>query len=142
MRIKIAAEEEDQLNMTPLIDMVFLLLIFFLVATTIAQEEREMQLQLPDTSAVAPISAPPKQLIVNIMQDGTLKVSGRAFAKEELTATLRTMAKDEPQREVLIRADRESLHKYFADVAQLCREAGINELKIGYLFSGDPNQKN
>jgi biopolymer transport protein ExbD len=142
MRIKTAAEEEDQLNMTPLIDMVFLLLIFFLVATTIAQEEREMQLQLPDTSAVQPLSAPPKQLIINIMQDGTLKVSGRVFTRDELSSTLRTMAKDEPQREVLIRADAESLHKYFADVAQLCRKVGINELKIGYLFSGQGEQKN
>ena len=62
MRIRdTSGEEEASLNMTPLIDMVFLLLIFFLVATTFAQEERKLDIQLPATATIQPLSAPPQR---------------------------------------------------------------------------------
>jgi len=126
-------EEETAINMTPMIDMVFLLLIFFLMATTFAQEEREIEVQLPGTSLARALSAPPRQLIVNILTDGTTKVGGQVCSRRELADMLTRMARNEPDREVLIRADEESIHKYFAGVASLCRQVGINEVKIGYL---------
>jgi biopolymer transport protein ExbD len=118
----------------PLIDMVFLLLIFFLVATTFAQEEREINIQLPDASLSQPISAPPQQVIINILADGTTKVGGRAYDRPQLRELLTRVVTNEPEREVLIRADERSIHKYFADVASLCRRVGINEVKIGYIL--------
>lgn len=131
-------DEEEPINLMPLIDMVFLLLIFFLVATTIANEEREVNVQLPNATKVQPLSAPPQQVIVNIMQDGQLKVAGQTYTPNELRDMLANVAVNQPNREVLIRADERSMHKYFAGVARLCREVGINEVKIGYVFS-EPN---
>ena len=138
MRIREAAGDEDSgaINMTPMIDMVFLLLVFFLVATTFAQEEREIQVQLPGSSVSRPLSAPPRQLIVNIMVDGSTKVGGQTLSRQELADILTRMAKNEPDREVLIRADEASLHRYFAGVASLCRQLGINEVRIGYMLEG------
>lgn len=127
-------EQEPPVNLMPLIDMVFLLLIFFLVATTFAQEEREINLQLPSTSLVQPISAPPRQVIINILADGRTKVSGRVCTREQLEAMLRSVVRDEPDREVLIRADERSIVKYFAGVASLCRKVGIGELKLGFIL--------
>ena len=129
------ADEEAPVNLMPLIDMVFLLLIFFLVATQIAQEERDQKVQLPTDGAPASLSSPPKQLIINILQDGTTKVATRLYSEADLKSLLQRQAKQHPNREVLIRADERSLHKYFAGVAGMCRAAGINEIKIGYLFS-------
>ena len=135
MRIhKPETDEEAPINLMPLIDMVFLLLIFFLVATTIAQEEREQALQLPPDARSQSLSDPPKQIIINIMKDGTLKVSGKAYAPNDLATMLEQVAENEPNREVLIRADELSIHRYFAGVARMCRQVGINELKIGYVF--------
>ncbi len=135
MRIKIEqADEEAAVNLMPLIDMVFLLLIFFLVATTIAQEEREIAVQLPGTSSVEPLSATPRQLIINIRSDGALRVAGRTYDSAGLESLLRRVVTDAPQREVLIRADERSIHKYFAGVAGLCRKAGVGEVKIGYIL--------
>ena len=127
-------DEEEAINLMPLIDMVFLLLIFFLVATTIANEERELGVQLPGTSMVQPLSAPPQQLIVNILADGTLKVAGRAYERDELAKLLKRVAENESDRDVLIRADERSIHRYFAGVARLCREAGVDEFRIGYVL--------
>ena len=135
MRIRdTGVEEEASLNMTPLIDMVFLLLIFFLVATTFAQEERELDIQLPGTATIQPLSAPPQQVIVNIAPDGSLKVTGQDYTMADLSALLSRVVKDEPNREVLIRCDEKAFHRYFAAVANLCRASGIGELKIGYVL--------
>ena len=126
-------EQEEPLNMTPLIDMVFLLLIFFLVATTFRQEERELGVQLPNLSSNAPLSAVPTQLVINIHEDGRLIVSGSTYGDTELEELLTQVATRDPSREVLIRADERSMHRYFANVASICRRAGVDEVKIGYI---------
>ena len=139
MRIRDTADgEEPPINMTSMMDMVFNLLIFFLVATTMAQEEREMAVKLPKTSIVRPLSAPPQQLIINIRQDGAMVVSGQAYPVAEIEQMVRKLAKEQPDAKVLVRADELSIHRYFAGVARMCHEAGINELKIGYLWE-QPN---
>ncbi len=134
MRIQDHGGEEEALNLTPLIDMVFLLLIFFLVATTIAQDERPRNINLPVTGATSPLSAPPEELIINIERDGTMKVNGHQQDREQLRASLEQAKLAKPPRNVLIRADQESMHKYFASVASLCHEVGISNLNIGYVY--------
>ena len=129
-------ESQNPINLMPLIDMVFLLLIFFLVATSFAQEERDQRVKLPLTSSPKPLSAPPRHVIINILADGTTKVGPRIYAREALTRLLERVHRNEPDRMVLIRADERSLHKYFAGVASLCKDVGINELKIGYIWQG------
>jgi biopolymer transport protein ExbD len=131
------APEESSINMTPLIDMVFLLLIFFLVATTFAQEEIERGLQLPGSDSPQPLSAPPKYLIINITNEGILKVGGRAYSYREIARTLADVAKNQPDRDVLIRADKDSRHEYFARVVELAHKAGISKTKIGYVLRAD-----
>ena len=126
------AAEEDPINLMPLIDMVFLLLIFFLVATTFAQEEREMTIELPGTAQAKRLSAPPRQLIINVQRDGSVIVAAEKYDMKGLADLLVRVVRKEPDREVLIRADKQSLHLYFAGVADLCRQVGIGEMKIGY----------
>ena len=91
-------------------------------------------MQLPGTSSVEPLSATPRQLIINIRSDGALRVAGRTYDSAGLESLLRRVVTDSPQREVLIRADERSIHKYFAGVAGLCRKAGVGEVKIGYIL--------
>ena len=67
------------IELTPMIDMVFLLLIFFLVATTFHQVEREMQIALPVASSAAPISTLLQELIINVDQEGQIIVGGHGI---------------------------------------------------------------
>ena len=139
MRIQDNTHDDDSVNMTPLIDMVFLLLIFFLVATTIAQDERPKNINLPITGTPKAISAPPDELIINIEKDGKMRVAGLIMEEQQLKAALVEAKEADPPRNVLIRADQESLHKYFAKVAGMCHDVGIANLNIGYVFE-PPNK--
>jgi len=132
-----ATEGEEGVNLMPLIDMVFLLLIFFLVATTMAQEEREINVQLPAISDVVPLSAPPPQMIINIRADGTPVIARKTYTWQQLADLLARISRDEPNRKVLIRADKKSLHHYYASVVGLCIKVGISEARIGYYATPD-----
>jgi len=134
MRIRdVQGEAEEPFNLVPLTDMAFNLLIFFMAATSFTQIEKDMNVQLPRSAPFQTMSAPPKQIVINIRQDGTTVVAGKTYTTDELANLLAAEIKPDPNRAVLIRADERSLMKYFAGVATLCRRAGVNELKIGLL---------
>jgi biopolymer transport protein ExbD len=134
MRIRYEPPDETfPINVTNMIDVFLLLLIFFLVATTFAKEEREGKVQLPVTAAVRPLSAPARDLVINILENGSVEVGKKVLSQAELMELLRRSLAEDPGRNVLIRADERSLVKYFAGVARQCQEAGFNELKIGYV---------
>ncbi len=134
MKIRDKSEiAEDPPNLMPLIDMVFLLLIFFLVATTFAEEERDQNVNLTEAASNQSLSSTPNQLILNIQADGTTVISGKSFEPEALAALLDRAVQDDPDKRVLIRADRDAYMKYFARTAVLCQNAGIDRLNIGYI---------
>jgi biopolymer transport protein ExbD len=134
MRIRDAqAEAEEPFNLVALTDMAFNLLIFFMAATSFTQIEKDMNVQLPKTAPFQSMSAPPRQIIINIKQDGSTVVAGKTYSQDDLAKMVQSELKSDPGRIVLIRADERSIMKYFASVATLCRRAGVNELKIGLL---------
>ncbi|HEY8748091.1 MAG TPA: biopolymer transporter ExbD [Tepidisphaeraceae bacterium] len=134
MRIRdVQGEGEEPFNLIPLTDMAFNLLIFFMAATSFTQIEKDLKVQLPRTAPFQTISAPPKQIVINIRQDGSTVVAGKTYSTDELGKMLEREVKSDPNRAVLIRADERSLMKYFAGVATLCKHSGVNELKIGLL---------
>ena len=136
MRIHDPAIEEEPYNLVPLTDMVFNLLIFFMAATTFTQLEKDLAVQLPKAGGFQTLSAAPKQIVINIREDGTTYVDGRQRSAEQLSELLGGAVKADPGREVLIRVDERSLMQHFARVASLCRRAGVHPTKIGYLDSG------
>jgi biopolymer transport protein ExbD len=140
MRIPVPTEDTDVgISLTSMLDVVFNLLVFFLVATTMASEEREIAVQLPGTASFRPLSAPPQQLVLNVKDDGSTIVSGRTYDPQALSQLLTKTAREDPNKVVLIRADERGPHKHFAGVARMAKQAGIKEVKIGYLVQ-DPQQ--
>jgi biopolymer transport protein ExbD len=134
MRIRDAqGEAEEPFNLVALTDMAFNLLIFFMAATSFTQIEKDMNVQLPRTAPFQSLSAPPRQIVINIKQDGSTIVAGKTYNQDGLDKLVQSELKSDPGRVVLIRADERSIMKYFAGVATLCRRAGVNELKIGLL---------
>ncbi|MCA9202913.1 MAG: biopolymer transporter ExbD, partial [Planctomycetales bacterium] len=96
-------------NMTPMIDVVFLLIIFFLVSSHLAKQEAQMQLPLPvaDSGEEAAEDTLPR-VTVNVMSDGGLMVSGRRVEANELLARLQQrLAEVGQDLEVRIRGDRQ-----------------------------------
>lgn len=114
------------LSLTPLIDVVFQLLIFFLVATRFAQEDRELDVQLPAASEARPLVAQPKELFVNVDHTGRYFVEGKTVAAEELELMLRQAATNNPANQsVIIRADKRVPLDFVVVVMNLCNKVGI-----------------
>lgn len=128
MIIKSAVAKQGlAIEMTPMIDMVFLLLIFFLVATTFHQEEREMQIALPQASSSKPISAMLKEIIVNVDQHGSIIVGGRTIQPDQLLSIVEEAVTDNPRQKVTVRGDRRTAYSDIVRVLDVCKKAGIQE---------------
>lgn len=121
------SESAVSVEMTPMIDMVFLLLIFFLVATTFHQEEREMQIALPIAQSAGPISTALRELIVNVDEAGTIIVSGNPMEPQALADLVRELVGSNPDQKVTVRGDRRTAYANVVTVLDICKNAGIQE---------------
>ncbi len=115
------------IELTPLIDMVFLLLIFFLVATTFHQEEREMQIALPVATSAGPISALLQELVVNVDEEGHIILGGRRVEPQSLRSMIAEAVELNPQQKVTVRGDRNTAYANIVTVLDICKGAGIQE---------------
>jgi biopolymer transport protein ExbD len=121
----------DVLSMTSLIDVVFLLLIFFLVATRFAKEDRELDVVLPSASEAKPLIAKPTEVFVNIDKDGGYFIEGKFLAADEVERVLRTATQNNPlNQSVIIRADKRVQFESVVTVMNLCNRLGIADYKV------------
>jgi biopolymer transport protein ExbD len=128
----------DVLNMTPLIDVVFQLLLFFLVATRFAAEDRELDVMLPAASEARPLIAQPRELFVNIDHQGQYFIQGKVVNGDEVAQILRQAAADNPAHQsVIIRADRRVQLDSAVFVMNACNQAGIFDYTL--TTSGEEN---
>ncbi len=121
----------DSLNLTPLIDVVFLLLIFFLVATRFAQDDRELPVQLPSAVSAVPMTAEPTELVVNVDAAGQYMILGERMALDKVESTLRRAIADNPINQmVIIRGDRNVAFQAVVSVMDLCTKLKVQSYKI------------
>lgn len=116
------------LDLTPMIDMVFNLLIFFMVVSQFASEERSLKVELPMGSEAMPLTARPKEIFINIDQEGRYYLGSQRRDETEVARFLRQAAIDNPlSQTVVIRADRRCPWDFVATAMRLCNEAGIRD---------------
>jgi biopolymer transport protein ExbD len=130
MPLKTLRDEEPAINMTPMIDMVFLLIIFFLVGTTFSQWEGSIDLQVPQVAETGALTAPPQQRVVNIYRDGRIVLDQQPVDLKELTRRLAAARAQYPELGVVVRGDAAGTFQGVAEVLSACRAAGISELGI------------
>ena len=114
-------------NMTPMIDVVFLLIIFFLVSSHLAKQESHMELQLPVAeSGSDDLQQDVPRVTVNVKDDGSLWLSGRAIDNRQLTERLKNVRDSEGENlEVRIRGSRLAPYSTVEPVMIACTKAGI-----------------
>lgn len=116
------------LDLTPMLDMVFNLLIFFMVVSQFASEERDLKVRLPDGSEAMPMTARPRELFINIDDRGRYFVRSQQVTREELSEILVQAALNNPTSQtVAIRADKNTAWDAVATAMRLCNQAGIHE---------------
>ncbi len=117
--------EHFNLEMTPLIDVVFLLIIFFLVATTFHQLEREIAVAVPLSETGESGDQGPEPVVVNVLDDGRLVVGGIAIRLDQLRPLLSRELSRNPQTRALIRAHSQLVFQKVVRVVDACRKADV-----------------
>ncbi len=130
MAVNIKKGRSGAIDFTPMIDMVFNLLIFFLVATRFEEEERSLDVTLPSASAAVPLTVRPKLVTVNVDKAGRFFVGPREVSVRELSEVLREASSSNPGRQtVYIRADKQCPWQFVVTAMDLCNKAGIRDYR-------------
>jgi biopolymer transport protein ExbD len=130
MPLKIAEPEEPTLNLTPMIDVILTLVIFFLVASKFTDEERTLGVKVPTVSSQSVVAAAPEPKIVNVFADGHISLGMQPVSLEELTQQLKILHSQNRKLVVQVRGDRNTSHGRMTEVYDACRRAGVTELAI------------
>ena len=129
--------EEPDLNLTSLIDVVLLLLIFFMLSTRFIDEAR-LKLRLPEAGA-APESVQPEALEIEVSAQGSYRVNGRAVANSSpaaLAAALEQEKGSDRMLPVSIRADGNATHQSVVTAMDVAGRAGFRQINIATVHDG------
>ncbi len=141
MNIVAASKDEEEIQMSSMIDIVFLLLIYFIVTTSLAKSEADLGIQLPGTVVQTTTLKMPDEQIIEIAADGAVVLNGSTFDSKvsrdmpQLVATLARFrqaseaTKNPPM--VSIQADEEVHHQRVIDVMNACAVAEIKNVTFG-----------
>ena len=130
MPLKTYQEDQPTLNLTPMIDVVFLLIIFFMVGTKFTEVERKIKLEVPQVSDVSALTSAPEKRVINVYRDGSVTFDRTIVSLADLQEVLRVARSEYQGLSVLIRGDAAVPFQSIASVLGACRQAGIDEMGI------------
>ena len=138
MPLKTHTDEQPALNLTPMIDVTFLIVIFFLVGTQFRQEERQIDLTLPQVAEAAkPKSAAPERKIINVNRNGTFTYEGREVSLDQLREHLTGAREEYADLGVVVRGDAHGEFQFVASAVSAAQQAGISDMGIAVRLMED-----
>jgi len=139
MNFQSRSREEPEINLTSLIDVVLLLLVFFMVSTSFVREA-EINIRLPEATTQSEPSQASDVLEITITQSGNFAVNGRALVNNErrtLRAAIERVMGDKRDVPVLIRADALSAHQSTVSAMSVAGELGFVDINIATVTAPD-----
>jgi len=134
MRVRKPEEEPFEIMLIPMIDCMLVIIIFFLVATTLKNKQKELPLELPDASAALTVVQPPDVFVIGVDKAGKVYLGGDSFMEpvdnERLHRELRQLAQASPNRKVRIDADRNVRFEEVVRVMDLCTFEGLRNVGL------------
>ncbi len=130
MPLKTAPPEEPTLNLTPMIDVILTLVIFFMVASRFTDEEKALGIKVPTVSKQGAVSAAPSPQVISVFSDGHIMLGKQPVSLDELTKQLTDAHGQYRKLSVVVRGDRNTTHGRMTDVYEACHAAGISEVAI------------
>ncbi len=124
------ARKKPELNIAPLVDMVFLLLIFFLVSTTFSRETG-VDVRKPKAKTASYLSR--ESILVAVTREGTIHINNRRVDMETLYRIIKDALEKRPDSPVIIIADKHSLTGRIIEVMDECKLAGVQSLSLATL---------
>jgi biopolymer transport protein ExbD len=125
-------------QMAPMIDIMFLLLIFFMAAAIYAQWETKMDITVPTASSGVRADREQGEIIINVDADGSIVVNGFELTLENLELRLSKVAELYRDQPVIVRADGKTPHEDVMGVLDACRKTGIWNISFATLPANGP----
>jgi len=133
MPLKIQRDDQTSINLTPMIDIVFLLIIFFMVGTKFSElneTERDIAIQVPAVTDAEALTNAPRKRIINVHQDGRIVLDQKPVSIAQLQSELSNARQQYKKLGVVVRGDEQSNYGNVAQVIATCRKADISDLNI------------
>ncbi len=130
-------EPKHGFPLTSMIDLLFILLIFFMTASMYAQLEAELNVQLPVATKGQDIEREPHEIIINVMKDGNYFVFRTERTEEEINQMLQRLAGVYRGERIIVRADQETAWRNVVRVLDACKKADIWNVSFAVLPSGE-----
>ncbi len=127
-----SATEHTAPNLTTFIDMMFILVVFFIATSRFHEAERDESIRLAKTRSKMPISTVSDVLVINVDQSGAKIVDGRPRTLEELETIIRERHENKPDSEVVVRADTRGLVGPVAETLEICTRNGFKTPNVAY----------
>jgi biopolymer transport protein ExbD len=140
MPLKTHLDDEPTLNLTAMLDVMFLLIIFFMLGTRFVDEERKIGLLVPEVVDRGTLTAAPSRKEVNVYRDGSITLDRATVTLEELTVRLAAARRQYADLGVLVRGDAKGEFQRVADVLNACKQAGIQDLGITVRLAPPPRK--
>src|SRR5262245_34698419 len=112
-------------QIAPMVDVLVVLLCFFIVTWNIARKERELDVKVPTADNGGEPSVEVNQTVLNLKADGSLVMNTKPITYEELGLKMKTLATLNPDYAIILRGDENVPYKFVAKVLDVCRGAGI-----------------
>lgn len=125
-----AVPSHPGIQLAPLVDVLLLLLIFFLMTWSAARNENELDIKVPKASSAKEHTAPVGDVIINVKTDGSIVVNRRTLTPPELETMLQGLAKLDPDQAVVIRGDEGTAYKDIVAVLNVCSEGGVTNVAL------------
>ena len=133
---KTQATPNPGVPLTPMIDVVFLLLCFFVTSQIFAQWETEIDIALPTAATGDMPQRLPGEVIINVLADGTAVVNGQTLDDGQLRSMMDRLVQLFPGQPVLLRADKTTAYEHVVRVLDTCRQADIWNISFATLAPG------
>lgn len=131
IRDKQSYDAENPINLTPLMDSFFILIIFLMVTMSFNEIERDLSVTLPSTDTS--LSSAVQPIIINVRKDGSYVLADKPMNLQNIQLELSNQLKSNPNQKVLIRGDQMALHGQVAAAIAVCKKSGIRDANIAYL---------
>ena len=134
MRVKKTVEESFEINLIPMIDCMLVIIIFFLVATTMKNREKELPLDLPEATAALSVEQPPDLFIIGVDRAGVPYLSTgdhiESVDTERLHQRVREVAAANPNQRVRVDGDRATHFEDVIRIVDLCQFEGLKNVGL------------
>lgn len=120
-----SSSKAPQLALTSMLDVIFLLLCFFVTVSVFSQWENEISITLPQAKTSDEPDRLPGEIVVNLFADGAIKVNGNAMTLADLGERLKKLSRFYPGQAVIIRSDKETKYENLVRLIDTCRDSDI-----------------